>query len=144
MNLRGSSDWKSKTFWTERQDHFNVVSTRNAVDTAFVKRDNGDWILFGPQDVRSRNRKWHFALQRLACDKQLRVVVGCRYYTLAQAWNHWHRPRRLLYGGATERRNECKQAIAIIQLMILQAQAYGLLSIYKRIVFDGSLIRKRR
>lgn len=138
MSFKGSSKWKAEVFEPERQGRKCAVV--NAGLMPYIERENGDWILFGPQDVRDRKPKYHFALQRLICDKVLRVRVGCRYYTLEQAWNHWHK----VYNCYIDRRLECKQAIAIIQLMILQAQAYNLLDRYRRVKFDNSLTRKKR
>lgn len=90
----------------------------------FYREKDLGWILFGPKDVRGGKRKWRFHLQFLREDRTLRVLAGCRYYTIEQAWRHWD-PRRFSY---TQRRNECLQARAIIQLMLLQAEAHGLLA----------------
>lgn len=107
----------------------------------FVKDQRG-WILFGPQDIRERNKLYHFCLQKLPGQKTPRVRVGCRYYTLREAWAHWgiRKP-----GQYYSRRNECRQAVAIIRLMLLQAQAYSLLSIYAApIRFDSTIIKPKR
>lgn len=105
-------------------------------------RDARGWILFGPRDVRGQSKSFMFCLQKLPMQKSPRVRVGCRYYTLAEAWKHWgvRKPRQY-----TSRRNECRQAVAIIRLMLLQAQAYGLLSLYATpIKFDSSILKRKR
>lgn len=142
MSFKGSSAWKAEAFMGER-DHFYALSRLRAdafPRADYVKRHDG-WIIFGPLDVRNGRPQYRFALQYLKCDRTLRVRVGCRYYTLKQAWNRWHPTRG---GVSTYRRNECKQAIAIIQLMLAQAQAYSLLSMWKPIIFDNSLRKKRK
>lgn len=141
MAITGSSVWKSKAFDEPRKEHAREVEARSK---QFVKTDDG-WILFGPTDVRGYGPKFHFALQQLKCDKQLRVRVGCRYYTLPQAYRHWSRATKR--GNSTSRRNEARQALAIIQLMLLQAQAYNLIPLYGRkskITFDSSILKKRK
>lgn len=150
MSFKGSSSWKAASFDNERTLHQRefddfrrcAMGEPHGKNRPFIKRDNGDWILFGPQDVREGSRRYYFALQRLACDRVLRVRVGCRFYTLEQAWHHWHTMAKRSCWSV--RRRACQQAIAIIQLMILQAQAYGLINRYKRIPFDSSLNRKKR
>lgn len=138
--FKGSSEWKAKTFDIQRDDHAQGV--RNFSLPQFVKRDDG-WILFGPQDVRSTKPKYNFALQYLACDKTIRVRVGCRFKTLPQAWKHWGQHQGKNRG--IERRNECAQAVAIIQLMLLQAQQYRLLHMYRsKIRFDSSLVKRKK
>lgn len=108
---------------------------------AFV-RDTRGWILFGPYDVRGHKTCHLFCLQKLPGQKTPRVRVGCRYYTLRQAWMHWGVKKR---GRYSTRRNECHQAIAIIRLMLLQAQAYALLSIYASpLKLDSTIIRSKR
>lgn len=141
MSMRGSSDWKSKVFDLERNDHADRARNAPYSSPRYVKTNVG-WILFGPQDVRESNKKYHFALQQLSCDKQVRVRVGCRYKTLPQAWEHWSRKARS--GPYVSTRNEGKQALAIISLMILQAQAYGLLPRYAAIKFDSSIVKRKR
>jgi hypothetical protein len=104
-------------------------------------RDGRGWILFGPYDIRGANPTYLFCLQKLPRQSMPRVRVGCRYYTLAQAYRHWSKKARLnLYHG----RNEGRQALAIIQLMLLQAQAYHLLPFYATpIKFDSSLLKSK-
>lgn len=104
-------------------------------------RDIRGWCLFGPMDVRGSDRKWQFMLTKLYGQKLPRVRVGCRYYTLREAWAHWgYRP-----GRGTTRNNECAQAIAIIRLMLLQAQAWGLLSLWAApIRFDSTILKSKR
>ena len=102
-------------------------------------RDSRGWILFGPYDVRGSSQKHLFCLQKLPGQKTPRVRAGCRYYTLKQAWMHWGVKKR---GQYYIRRNECRQAIAIIRLLLVQAQAYGLLSLYSApLKFDSSIVR---
>lgn len=104
--------------------------------------DSRGWILFGPRDVRGRDEVYLFCLQKLPNEKAPRVRVGCRYYDLKSAWQHWGVRKK---GQGTSRRNECAQAVAIIRLMLLQAQAYGLLSLYATpIKFDSSLLKPKR
>lgn len=140
MSLRGSSDWKSKVFHLERQDHANRTE-HTLASPRFIKTNVG-WILFGPQDVRDDKKKYHFALQKLHVDRDVRVRVGCRYYTLPQAWKHWSKKARTTCWARNK--NEGKQALAIIALMILQAQAFGLLPRYSVIPFDSSIVKKRK
>lgn len=116
----------------------------------FIKDIRG-WLLLGPLDIREGVHEYQFALQQLKGQKEPRVRVGCRYYTLAAAWRHWSfkartgkSSRRGSYG-RTNHKNEGKQAIAIIRLMLLQAQAYGLLSLYKPVPkFDSALIKRKQ
>lgn len=116
---------------------------------AFIK-DHGDWILFGPQDIREASKKYLFCLQKLKSQKTPRVRVGCHYYTLAQAWKHWSPKAKTGRSGRerwgfTSRKNEGKQAIAIIRLMLLQAQAYGLISKWHPVPkFDATLLQPKR
>jgi hypothetical protein len=108
---------------------------------AFV-RDSRGWILFGPKDVRGGSKVHQFCLQKLPTQKFPRVRVGCRYYTLQQAWKHWGVRKRGQYSG---RRNECNQAVALIRLMLLQAQAFGLIFRYSTpIKFDSTIIKPKR
>lgn len=140
MSLTGSSKWKAKVFDEHRTAHHLGTITGAYVRVKDQGERNG-WILFGPQDVRGGSPKYHFALQKLDCDNQLRVRVGCRYYTLAQAWKHWTKRK----DAGTTRRNHCRQAIAIITLMLNQAQAYGLLPTYRPLPkFDSSIVKPKR
>jgi hypothetical protein len=113
-----------------------------ATATPSYVKDARGWILFGPRDIRDRELKYFFCLQQLTGQKEPRVRVGCRYYTLAKAWEHWSfkaktgKTNKRAWSFASHR-NEGKQAIAIIRLMLLQAQAYGLISIYATIKFDS-------
>lgn len=132
MSVRGLDNWKAKVFDFEREDH--IRRSEGSATPHYLKVDAG-WILFGPVDVRDGKRKYYFSLQQLKCDKVIRVRVGCRYKTLPQAWKHWSKKYP---------RNQGRQALAIIKLMILQAQAYGLLPRYKVIKFDSSIVRKRK
>lgn len=125
-----------------REDDINTRS-------GFVK-DRRGWCLFGPQDVRSYKRHWSFSLQMATGQKEPRVRVGCRYYTLAQAWAHWGvraKTGRYTKNGVYQTwfKNEAQQAVAIIRLMLLQAQAYNLLSVYKPVPkFDSTLTKRKR
>lgn len=141
MSFKGSSAWKAAAFDAERTENSRFNERVNNVRPSLVKRDDG-WILFGPQDIRDGKRRYNFALQQLKCDKQIRVRVGCRYFTLPQAWKHWSKAAKSNYSSL--RRNEGKQALAIITLMILQAQAHGLLSRFATIKFDSSICKRKR
>lgn len=129
-------------FDDERNAHTEAMGyAKSMLPKPFV-RDGRGWILFGPKDVRSSAPCWQFALQKLPGQKTPRVRVGCRYYTLGQAWRHWGAHRR---GRRTTRKNQCAQAVAIIRLMLLQAQAYGLLSLYATpIRFDSTIVKPKR
>lgn len=142
MSFKGSSEWKAAVFLGERDMHAVAIKDSAARVPYYIKHPNGDWIMFGPQDVRNNKRHYNFALQRLACDQQVRVRVGCRYYTLVQAWNHWSKKARGSRYMSTK--NEGKQALAIISLMILQAQAYGLLPRYSVIPFNSSIVKRKK
>ena len=147
--FRGSSAWKAEAFKAERDinrqweewSRANAVGPPGVIYRPYVKRNDG-WIFFGPTDIRGRHRRFHFALQWLNCDKQLRVRVGCRYYTLLQAWKHWSKKRRRSYAASSK--NEAEQALAIISLMLLQAKAYGLLPMDRTIRFDSSICKSKR
>lgn len=142
MSFRGASVWKAAVFDNERDAHkFNSHHRNAAFPTpAFVRTDHG-WILFGPQDVRDGMNSYHFALQYTKCDKTVRVRVGCRMYTLGQAFNHWGKKTSTY----SSRGNSNKQALAIINLMVLQAQAYGLLTRFTRpITMKTTLIKRKR
>lgn len=111
-------------------------------------RDERGWALFGPLDVRGNERHYLFSLQcpvlnnrqRRRPELHLRVRAGCRFYTLRQAWMHWGKR-----GCGSTRRNTNAQAVAIIRLMLLQAQAYGLLPIYAApIKFDSTILKPKR
>lgn len=78
-----------------------------------------EWCLFGPLDVRYSHSEYLFTLQYTFAGG-LRVRVGCRYYTLEQAWKHWGPRAKHHY------KRGAKQAVLIIRLMLLQAEAYGL------------------
>ena len=106
-------------------------------------RDHRGWVLFGPCDIRSRDREYMFCLQQLRGQKAPHVRVGCRYYTLAQAWKHWNGKLKRR-GSQSRERNEARQAIAIIRLMLLQAQAYGLISMYSPVPkFDATIVKRK-
>lgn len=116
-------------------------------------KDGRGWILFGPHDVRGNHLEsgYLFCLQKLPKQKEPRVRVGCRYYTLREAWDHWGFKARTGKKSArdayslTSNYNEGRQAVAIIRLMLLQAQAHGLLPRYSPLPkFDSSLTRKKR
>lgn len=129
-----STSDRRKAFDDERDLH--IRSNDNSETAPFIKRGDG-WVLFGPRDVRCGNRKYHFALQHLKSGNDLRVRVGCRFYTVETAFRHWDPAKKR---GWVSRRNECRQARAIIMLMVFQAQSYGLLSLYnERIKFDLKL-----
>lgn len=131
---KGSSVWKMTVFDAARKCRERAVDGTDW-QKPYYKTEAG-WIVFGPRDVRSGTQKYYFSLERLNEDKVLRVRAGCRYYTIAQAFKHWDPTIR----GWTNRRNECRQARAIIMLMVLQAQAYGFLSLYnEKIKFDLKL-----
>lgn len=105
-------------------------------------RDGRGWCLFGAQDVRNSVRQYTFCLMKLPRHKTVRVRVGCRYFTLQQAWKHWGVIRRR---DGTSRRNQKRQAVAIIRLMLVQAQAWGLLSAYRSpLRFDSTIIKPKR
>lgn len=113
-------------------------------------RDERGWVLFGPRDVRGNKRQYLFALQcpvlndrqRRRPELHLRVRAGCRFYTLRQAWMHWGQRQS---GCGSTRRNTNAQAVAIIRLMLLQAQAYHLLSMYSApIKFDSTILKPKR
>ncbi len=135
-----SADPARFIFDADRSAHHQVVAGL-VMPKPFI-RDCRGWILFGPQDIRSHKLFWHFALQKLPGQKLPRVRVGCRYFDLKQAWKHWGVPRK---GRYQTRKNECAQAVAIIRLMLLQAQAYGLLSLYATpIKFDSTIVKPKR
>lgn len=153
--MRGEAPDNCKALFQADRNQYTELMNRLAPSTLkpYV-RDSRGWILFGPQDVRSGKKGWHFALQcrKLTSrearrpDLHVRVRVGCRYYSLKQAWQHWGAPRKRYYCGySTARRNECKQAVEIIRLMLLQAQAYGLLSLYSYAPkFDSTILKPKR
>lgn len=129
-------------FNRDRDAHTEAMGYAKSMLPMDRVHDKRGWILFGPQDVRQREKQWRFCLQKLPGQKLPRVRVGCRYFTLAEAWKHWgvRKPRQ-----HTSRRNECRQAVAIIRLMLLQAQAYGLLSLYAApIKFDSTTLKRKR
>lgn len=131
---RCSPKWKREAFAIERE-----TRQRNHDQLHYphlIKRDDG-WILFGPFDVRHGQQHYPFALQMLYIDNSVRVRVACKYMTLPQAWRHC-----VVKGRAGWRRNQYQQAIAIIQLMVLQAQACGLVS--KSVKFDSSIVKPKR
>lgn len=114
-------------------------------------KDSRGWILFGPQDIRNGEPDFLFCLQQLPSQKQPYVRVGCRYYNLKEAWEHWSFKAKTgkISGrdrwGVTTNKNEGRQAIAIIRLMLEQAQAYGLIGTYAKLPkFDSSLMRKKK
>ncbi len=127
-------------FHENRNSYANIMNgLAPSLPKPFI-RDSRGWILFGPQDVRSSKSKYRFGLQKLPKQKTPRVRVGCRYYTLREAWVHWG-----LRKSDYSRRNECRQAVAIIRLMLLQAQAYGLLSLYAATPkFDSTILKRKR
>lgn len=130
-------------FQDDRNKHVEAMGYARSMLPMDRVHDKRGWILFGPQDVRQREHRWQFCLQKLPGQKTPRVRVGCRYFTLAQAWRHWGaKPKRWI---TTSRRNERAQAVAIIRLMLLQAQAYGLLSMYSATPkFDSTIIKPKR
>lgn len=131
---RCSMPWKREAFHVERATrHRNHDQFPNP---HLIKRDDG-WILFGPFDVRNGKECYPFALQKLYSDKQLRVRVACKYMTLPQAWQHCIKRSR-----SSWRRNQYQQAISIIRLMVLQAQAYKLVS--ASVKFDSSIVKPKR
>ena len=152
---RGDPDHCKTLFQQDRNDYHQAMGFAASMLPKPYVSDSRGWILFGPQDVRSGKKEWHFALQ---CRKltsrearrpelHVRVRVGCRYYSLKQAWQHWGAPSRKRYycGYSTARRNERKQAVEIIRLMLLQAQAYGLLSLYSYAPkFDSTILKPKR
>lgn len=106
-------------------------------------RDERGWIFFGPRDIRDNHHEYLWCLQKRPGQKLPRVRVGCRYYTLPQAWKHWGVGIRKAQ--LTTRKNQCRQAVAIIRLMLVQAQALGLLSRYRPVpVFDNTIIKPKR
>jgi hypothetical protein len=142
MNHGAESDGGKIVFQEDRATYANIMKgIENMMPKPFV-RDQRGWILFGPQDVRETKKTWHFSLQKLKNQELPRVRVGCRYYTLKQAWSHWGKRRP---GTTYTRRNHCAQAVAIIRLMLLQAHAYGLLSYYAApLKFDSTLLKPKR
>lgn len=134
---RSSPAWKRDAFKTERD-----VRSRNHEQLQqlhfphLIKRSDG-WILFGPFDVRNGKQHYPFALQMLYEDRQLRVRVACKYMTLPQAWSHCAKGRLSIWD-----RNKYRQAATIIQLMVLQAQAYGLIP--SSVKFDSSIVKPKR
>lgn len=132
---RHSPDWKREAFRVERE-----TRQRNHDQLHYphlIKRGDG-WILFGPFDVRNAQQHYPFALQMLYSDKQLRVRVACKYMTLPQAWQHCIKGSRR----SSWRRNQYQQAVSIIRLMVLQAQAYGLVP--ASVKFDSSIVKPKR
>lgn len=75
-------------FKDERFNHYALDCAPGVTPKPFY-RDSRGWIMFGPHDVRSHAKKWQFALVKPKNRKAPRVQVGCRYYTLRQAWAHW-------------------------------------------------------
>ncbi len=161
-----NDDAEAKTFDMERQRVETNIEARRPINDGFEERrfspmsgvgnfikDSRGWILFGPHDVRGEHLEsgFLFCLQKLPGQKEPRVRVGCRYYTLRKAWEHWSFKARTGKLHAKERygfsvnRNQGKQAIAIIRLMLLQAQAHRLLSLYAPVPkFDSSITKPKR
>jgi hypothetical protein len=136
-NAVKSNNPESVIFDADRE-HYSECRNRGQATPQFI-RDTRGWILFGPQDVRSSARSFTFCLQKLPGQKLPRVRAGCRYYTLPKAWHHWSRKIRT---GYTIDKNEGRQALA---LLLLQAQAYGLISIYASpIKFDSTILKPKR
>ncbi len=95
------------------------------------------WILFGPFDIRGGIRRYQFNLCHVKGEPGgPRVKVGCRYYTLPQAWAHWSSRK---YTGS---RRTGQQALLIIKLMVLQAQILGLLK--SDVKFDASICKPKK
>lgn len=134
---RQSPQWKREAFYVERNIHQREQEAQPRMPQ-FIKRDDG-WVLFGPYDVRGGTRKHQFSLQMIHADGQPRVRVACKYMTLPQAWRHC-----ATKGRASWCRNQYQQAIAIIRLMVLQAQAYGLPGMPKDVKFDSSITKPKR
>jgi hypothetical protein len=124
--------------------HRNLDQNLPPTTKPFVKDARG-WILFGPTDIRGGARRYLFCLQKLPSQKLPRVRAGCRYYTLAEAYRHWN--KKVRRGSYYAGRNEGRQALAIIRLMLLQAQAYSLpgMSLYSTpIKFDSTILKLKR
>jgi hypothetical protein len=128
-----------RLIFQDDRDYY-VACRNNGQRPACFVRDTRGWILFGPYDIRGRSEGFLFCLQRLPGQKLPRVRAGCRYFTLKQAYAHWSRKAKK--GFLSGHRNEGKQALAIIRLMLLQAQAYGLIS--PSIKFDSTILRPKR
>lgn len=127
-------------FDLDRQQRM-TAHDRGEHSLGFVRDERG-WILFGPYDIRGQASSFMFCLQKLPKQKLPRVRVGCRYYTLAEAYKHWSRKTKCGY--FTHSKNEGRQALAIIRLLLLQAQAYHLISAYTTIKFDSTILKPKR
>ena len=141
--------FERELFDAHREEAASLLNEGKLPERYFT--DDRGWILFGPRDIRDGNPHYLFCLQQIKGQKKIYIRVGCRYYDLKAAWKHWsfkattgkinHRAR----WGLTSAKNEGRQAVAIIRLMLLQAQAYGLINRWsKPIKFDSSLTRKRK
>jgi hypothetical protein len=124
MSFRGAMRERAKIFDHMRDmwaSETGAARRRVTGDNQHYFRRGNDWILFGPQDVRHSKPEYHYSLIYTEIDRTVRVRAGCRFYTIEQAWKHWAGPR--YYNKTTG-----KMALAIITVMLLQAQSYGLMS----------------